>query len=169
MADPESPEISVQQEDLSPPLPSTASIQQEDLSPPLQEDLSPPLQEDLSPPLPFTASKQQEAFDDSAAFGRKNSAQSTASAGSKEGKGGSRTGDSPTGGSPTPGGSLAPSSPPARGAVEAEEGGVANERGEEGGLANERGEWGNHCEFFLTALGLAVGLGNVWRSLLGCM
>jgi len=26
-----------------------------------------------------------------------------------------------------------------------------------------RGEWGNHCEYFLTALGFAVGLGNVWR------
>ena len=125
MAEPESPEIPVQQEDLSPPLPSTAS-------------------------------KQQEAFNDSAAFGRKNSAQSTASADSKEGKG---EGGSPTGGSPPPGGSLAPSSPPARGAVEAEE----------GGLANERGEWGNHCEFFLTALGLAVGLGNVWRSRRGCI
>ena len=125
MAEPESPEIPVQQEDLSPPLPSTAS-------------------------------KQQEAFNDSAAFGRKNSAQSTASADSKEGKG---EGGSPTGGSPPPGGSLPPSSPPVRGAVEAEE----------GGLANERGEWGNHCEFFLTALGLAVGLGNVWRSRRGCM
>merc|ERR1712223_1973399 len=27
----------------------------------------------------------------------------------------------------------------------------------------ERAEWGNHCEFFLTSLGLAVGLGNIWR------
>ena len=27
----------------------------------------------------------------------------------------------------------------------------------------DRGEWGNHCEYFLTALGFAVGLGNVWR------
>ena len=29
--------------------------------------------------------------------------------------------------------------------------------------SNERGEWGNHYEYFLTSLGLAVGLGNVWR------
>jgi SNF family Na+-dependent transporter len=27
----------------------------------------------------------------------------------------------------------------------------------------EREAWSNHCEFFLTSLGLAVGLGNVWR------
>ena len=32
----------------------------------------------------------------------------------------------------------------------------------EGG-GEERGEWGNHCEYFLTSLGLAVGLGNLWR------
>ena len=30
-------------------------------------------------------------------------------------------------------------------------------------VENERGEWGNHYEYFLTSLGLAVGLGNVWR------
>ena len=27
----------------------------------------------------------------------------------------------------------------------------------------QRETWGNHCEFFLSSLGLAVGLGNVWR------
>ena len=32
-----------------------------------------------------------------------------------------------------------------------------------GQAEGEREAWGNHCEFFLTALGLAVGLGNVWR------
>ena len=30
-------------------------------------------------------------------------------------------------------------------------------------MAEERERWNNHCEFFLTSLGLAVGLGNVWR------
>ena len=40
------------------------------------------------------------------------------------------------------------------------------ERGRDGQDARKdrgRGEWGNHCEFFLTSLGLAVGLGNIWR------
>ena len=32
-----------------------------------------------------------------------------------------------------------------------------------GGGGGGRGEWGNHCQYFLTSLGLAVGLGNVWR------
>lgn len=27
----------------------------------------------------------------------------------------------------------------------------------------QRENWSNHCDFFLTSLGLAVGLGNVWR------
>ena len=27
----------------------------------------------------------------------------------------------------------------------------------------ERAQWGNHCEGFLSSLGLAVGLGNIWR------
>merc|ERR1719430_662299 len=30
-------------------------------------------------------------------------------------------------------------------------------------VENDRGEWGNHYEYFLTSLGMAVGLGNVWR------
>ena len=31
------------------------------------------------------------------------------------------------------------------------------------GEGPKREEWNNHCEFFLTSLGLAVGLGNIWR------
>ena len=27
----------------------------------------------------------------------------------------------------------------------------------------KRSSWGNHLQFFLSSLGLAVGLGNIWR------
>jgi solute carrier family 6 amino acid transporter-like protein 5/7/9/14 len=37
--------------------------------------------------------------------------------------------------------------------------GDAVPQGDEG----DRAVWGNHCEFFLSSLGLAVGLGNIWR------
>jgi len=30
-------------------------------------------------------------------------------------------------------------------------------------MSEGRGEWGSHFEYFLTSLGVAVGLGNIWR------
>ena len=30
-------------------------------------------------------------------------------------------------------------------------------------MSDSRGEWGSHYEYFLTSLGCAVGLGNIWR------
>jgi hypothetical protein len=40
---------------------------------------------------------------------------------------------------------------------------IGHSDGGEAADGEERGEWGNHCEYFLTSLGLAVGLGNLWR------
>ena len=31
------------------------------------------------------------------------------------------------------------------------------------GEGNKRDVWSNQCEFFVSSLGLAVGLGNIWR------
>ena len=40
---------------------------------------------------------------------------------------------------------------------------IVNEDAEAEADRPKRGQWNNHCELFLSSLGLAVGLGNLWR------
>ncbi len=40
---------------------------------------------------------------------------------------------------------------------------VVVEQQQENVKTSKRSEFGNHCQFFLSSLGLAVGLGNIWR------
>ena len=102
-------------------------------------------QEDLATPPSFPSEateRMQKSFEDSQAFGgRRVSGESTASAASQKKEGGLG------------------SQEVERQEVESQEA----EPGEKQVVEGDRGEWGNHCEFFLTSLGLAVGLGNVWR------
>ncbi len=40
---------------------------------------------------------------------------------------------------------------------------VDEEKATKSKLHSQRGHWSNHIEFFLTVLGMAVGMTNVWR------